>query len=329
MEEKLNSKSPDRELEFCVSDKEAGKRLDIFLSKNLFSISRSMIKKLIKNNMILVNNTPKFPHYTIKKGEIIKVIIPEPEKNVIEPVEMDLDIIYEDEDLLVINKPPGLPVHPAAGHKNDTLVNALLAYMNKSGNLSTIGGVERPGIVHRLDKDTSGVLLIAKNDHTHLNLSQQFQNREVNKLYEAIVKGTIKKDKGKIEKSIVRHPVNRKKFITSETGRESLTYYEVIDRKDESTWVRLIPKTGRTHQLRVHCVSIGHPIIGDPIYSRKADRYKSLALVAKRITITHPRLGKRMTFIAAYPEHFIKIATDFGYVIQESNNYNHYFTENN
>ncbi len=325
MEEKLKNRNPEKIYELTVKKGDSGTRLDRFLAGKIPEISRSMIKKLILNSMVIVNGVSRFPHYSVKEGETVRVTIPEPEKNIIEPVEMDLDIIYEDEDLLVINKPPGLPVHPAAGHKKDTLVNALLAYMGKNGKLSTIGGVERPGIVHRLDKDTSGVLIIAKNDRTHMSLSIQFQNRKVVKIYEAILKGILEENRGTINRAIVRHPVNRKRFTVSEYGRDSTTYYEVIDRKNNTTWVKFIPKTGRTHQLRVHSVSIGHPIIGDPIYSRGAGKFKNLALVAKSITITHPKAGQKITFIASYPEHFIEMAREFGYEIENSKN--QYFWE--
>ena len=324
MEEKLKEKSKNKYYQFTVGLEDSGKRLDIFIGKMIQEISRSMAKKLIKLGKILVNNEIKSAHYLIKENDIIRIEIPKSQKSSLKTLDMELDIIFEDTDILVINKPPGIPVHPSAGHRNDTLVNALIGYFGNSGSLSSIGGIERPGIVHRLDKDTSGVLIIAKNDHAHIKLSEQFQQRKIRKTYEAIVKGTIEKSSGKIESPIIRNPINRKKFTTADYGRESITHFEIIDRKNETTWVKFIPKTGRTHQLRVHSVSIGHPIIGDPIYSRGYTKYKFLALVAKSITITHPSNGQVYTFIAAYPKHFIDIAKSLGYEIDPRENKNSY-----
>ena len=322
MEVKLRENQQIKSYKLIVSKKNDGERLDIVISKNIPEISRSAVKRLIKSENVLVNNQIKSAHYQVREGETIEVKVPEAEKSNLEILELELDIIYEDNDILVINKPPGIPVHPSAGHRNDTLVNALLGYLGKKGKLSSIGGVERPGIVHRLDKDTSGALLIAKNDITHLRLSEQFQQRKIKKVYEAILKGTIKKNTGKIESPIIRHPVNRKKFTTADYGRDSVTLFEVIDRKNDTTWIKYMPKTGRTHQLRVHSVYIGHPIIGDPIYSRGYTKYKYLALVAKSITLKHPSNGNIYTFVAKYPEHFLEIASSLGYEIDIKSNTN-------
>jgi len=215
----------------------------------------------------------------------------------------------------VINKQAGIPVHPSAGHSDDTVVNALLHYLGKNGRLSNIGGKLRPGIVHRLDKDTSGVLLIAKNNLAHERLSEDFASREVEKVYEAIVKGVLKPEEGRIEKPIARSPINRKKFTVSETGREAITLYRVLDTRVDTTWVRLFPMTGRTHQLRVHLSSIGHPIIGDPLYSRKSHVMDYIALVARELRIKHPSTGEKLYFKAPYPHHFLKLADTLGYVI--------------
>lgn len=327
MEVKLKEKSKSKSYSFIVTHSDAGKRLDTVVAKHFSSISRSMAKKLIKTGNIVVNNQIKSAHYQVKEEDIINIEIPEIQRSEIIPIEMKLDVIYEDDYILVINKPPNIPVHPSAGHRNDTLVNALLGYLGKTENLSSIGGIERPGIVHRLDKDTSGVLLIAKNDHSHLKLSEQFQYRKIQKNYEAILKGILEKDRGKIESSIARHPTNRKKFTTAEHGKDSITFFEVIDRKNETTWVRFMPKTGRTHQLRVHSVSIGHPIVGDPIYSRGYTKHKYLALVAKSLKIVHPKTGLIYTFIASYPNHFIEIAKYFGYRIDVKENKNRWMIE--
>jgi len=318
MEEKLSLKRNYKsKLTLYVSEENEGKRLDIFLVENLPKISRSCIKKYFEpesQGVILVNSLPKKPHYHLKAGEIVEVTLPEPKPVELEPASINLDIIYEDADILVLNKAPGIPVHPGAGHVKDTIVNALLYYLEERGGLSTIGGEKRPGIVHRLDKDTSGVLVIAKNNPAHEYISRQFALREVQKLYEAVVKGVLIPREGTISKPIVRHPYNRKKFTISETGKEAITDYRVIDSKIDTSWVEFIPKTGRTHQIRVHASSIGHPIIGDPIYSRKANQWvEYIALFAKSVTLIHPKSGERKIFTAPYPEHFKKLLKLLGY----------------
>lgn len=229
-----------------------------------------------------------------------------------------LQVIHEDDDILVINKPPGIPTHPSYGHDNDTVVNALLYYFKESGSLSTIGGENRPGIVHRLDKDTAGVLLVAKNNASHNRISKDFAERKVEKLYEAIVKGVLIPKKGTIERPIRRSERNRKKFGTGEGGKLAVTAYEAIDSKNDTTWVRFRPKTGRTHQIRVHTASIGHPIVGDALYARKSSPVEYMALVAKELEITHPSSGKRMRFTAPYPKHFLALGEILGYNMENS-----------
>jgi len=225
-------------------------------------------------------------------------------------------VLYEDESLLVINKQPGIPVHPSPGHDTDTIVNALLHYFGKSGTLSCIGGELRPGIVHRLDKDTSGVLLIAKNNAAHEKMSLSFAERSVSKTYEVFVKGVVQPTIGVIDEPIARSIKHRKKFSVSEQGREAVTHYRVVDSRHETSWLSLTPKTGRTHQIRVHLTHIGHPIIGDPIYSRKAHQSEYIALFAKELTIEHPDSGKEISFRAPYPAHFIELAKRYGYKLQ-------------
>ena len=302
-----------------VSEEDSGKRLDHTIAKYIPEISRSQLKKYFNPEGetvcgIFVDGQRKKPHYRVKEGEIIEVIIPENKPPILRPLKMELEIIYEDDDILVINKPPGIPVHPGSGHRDDTLANALIYHFRETGSLSSIGGEERPGIVHRLDKDTSGVLIIAKNDPAHTEISKQFSERTVEKEYEAIVKGTLFPEKGVIEKPIARNPRDRKRFSVSENGREAVTRYEVIDSMNETTWVRFFPKTGRTHQIRVHCTSSGHPILGDKLYSRKAGDYENLALFAKSITINHPKTGKKMKFTAHYPEFFRELLKSLGYL---------------
>lgn len=226
--------------------------------------------------------------------------------------------MFEDDDILILNKPAGIPVHPAPGHEKDTIVNALLFHFKEKGTLSNIGGVNRPGIIHRLDKDTAGVLLIAKNNFSHAYISREFAGRKIEKVYEAIVKGVIFPAEGVIDKPIGRHPKNRKKFTVIEDGREAITLYKTLDSKNETTLVRFIPKTGRTHQIRVHAANIGHPIIGDPLYARKSHPVKYIALFAKEITITHPRTEKPISFKAPYPKHFMELAEILGYDLRPS-----------
>ena len=283
----------------------------------LQDLSRSHIQKYLRENgLISVNGETRKPHYRLKTGDFIQVTIPPPKETPLEAVAMDLDILYEDSDLLVINKQPGLPVHPSPGHGSDTIVNALLHYLGNRGHLSSIGGELRPGIVHRLDKDTSGVLLVAKHNAAHEQISRDFAERRVEKVYEAIVKGVVQPSEGVIDRPIARSATHRKKFTVSELGREALTRYLVIDSRNETSWLRLWPKTGRTHQIRVHLAHIGHPVIGDPIYSRRAHLSKFIALVAKELTVTHPRTGKPMTFRAPYPAHFLELAHRCGYTVQ-------------
>lgn len=297
-------------------EKEKSERLDTYLSKMLKGYSRSLIQKYIQDHErlpVVVNDLPRKPNYRVQPGDSIIVSIPEPEKSAIEPAPISLDILYEDDTILVINKKPGVPVHPSPGHASDTIVNALIHHLGETGSLSSVGGELRPGIVHRLDKDTSGVLIIAKNDAAHQHLACQFAQRKTIKIYEALVKGTVFPKEGVINEPIKRSRNNRKKFTTAEKGRESVTFYRVIDAKYDTSWVEFTPKTGRTHQIRVHAVHFGHPIIGDPLYTRKAYQSEYIALFAKKITIVHPSKESPMTFTAPYPEHFIRLARSLGY----------------
>lgn len=280
-------------------------RLDKFLSENT-EFSRSRIKKLIESGHITVNGKKAEPSYKLKKEDKVDIDVPESEKSELEAEEIPLDIIYEDKDILVLNKPRGLTVHPGAGNRSGTLVNALLHHYSGS-RLPTIGGVERPGIVHRLDKDTSGVLLVAKNDKAHQSLSAQFKDRTIQKTYLAIVKGSPKKDEGTISEPIGRHPVNRKKMAVSQKGREAITHYKVLKRFKNYSLVELRPKTGRTHQLRVHMKHLGHPISGDPIYNEGDDSNHRLQLHAYKIRFLHPSTGKEMEFEAKLPDDMLNL----------------------
>jgi 23S rRNA pseudouridine1911/1915/1917 synthase len=293
----------------------------VYLAEKLSDISRTGVQKLIRSGeYVFLNGAPTSAHYPLKTGDRIRVVIPPPAETGVTAAPIPLDILHEDGDLLVINKQPGVPVHPAPGHRDDTIVNGLLHHLG--GTLSDIGGELRPGIVHRLDKDTSGVLVVAKTNGAHIRLSRDFAERRVAKTYEAIVKGDLIHDEGCVEEPIGRSRWNRKKFGIDPGGRHAVTRYRVVDRKGGTTWVMLYPETGRTHQLRVHMAHLGHPVVNDPIYGRKKRRAAAggttfLALLAREISFEHPRTGVRVRFTAPYPPHFTALRKQLGYAAQE------------
>ncbi len=289
-------------------------RLDKFLSEKLPAHSRGEFQRLIEAGAILINGRPaKITHHP-RAGESIQIHWPETQPAEALPEEIPLDVLFEDADLLVLNKPPGLVVHPAAGHATGTLVNALLHHC--AGQLSGIGGVARPGIVHRLDKDTSGCLVVAKNDAAHLALSAQFAARKVEKVYHAIVCGKLAKNEGAINASIARHAVQRKKMaVVTRGGREALTTYRVLEPLAGAMLVEARIQTGRTHQIRVHFQHLGHPLVGDVTYGprpnqRLADAVHCKAsrqmLHARRLVFVHPRTTKSIAVEAPWPEDFEK-----------------------
>jgi 23S rRNA pseudouridine1911/1915/1917 synthase len=289
---------------FEVSPEDEAKRLDIFIKEKLPELSRSRIQTLIKENYVLVNFKPSKASYKIKRGEKIKVFIPPDREIEIQPRDIPFEIIYEDEDIAVINKPSGIVVHPAPGHYNDTLVHGLIL---KLKNLSGIGGKIRPGIVHRLDKDTSGIMLVAKNDFAHKKLVEAFKERLIKKNYIALVYGRLTQKKGKIETFIGRHPIARKKMAVLKEGKLAITFYEVLEIFNKASLVLAKPVTGRTHQIRVQFSYIGHPILGDPIYGGlKHDLPKPprLMLHAYEIVFKHPRTNEEMKFRVPIPEEF-------------------------
>lgn len=286
-----------------VSEIDKGLRLDRYIIKNLkLPISRSKIQQLIKSEKIFVNQKPVKAHYKVKEGDLLKINIPEPPKTLVLPEEIPLDIIFEDSDLLIINKPSGMMTHPAQGRYSNTLVNALLNY---GCQLSTLGGPLRPGIVHRLDKDTSGLMVIAKNDFAHQDLAEQFRSHAVKRKYIAIVKGRVLQEQGYIDYPLARHPQDPRKIVVSfnKRSREALTRYRVLKRYRQLTLLELKPHTGRTHQLRVHLKFCGHPILGDRRYSR-ADSFSRLALHATSLCFRHPRTKKFIEFHSALPACF-------------------------
>lgn len=283
----------------------AGGRLDKYLAELLPDFSRSYIQKLIQDGNVLVNEKAVKANYKVTSGERINLDIPEPEEPDILPENIALDIIYEDNDILIINKPKGMVVHPAPGHYSGTLVNAIMYHCKD--NLSGINGVLRPGIVHRIDMNTTGSLLICKNDKAHRILAEQLKEHSITRKYHAIVHGNLKEDTGTINAAIGRHPVDRKKMSTkSASGRGAVTHYKVLERFGNFTYIECQLETGRTHQIRVHMSSIGHPILGDEVYGPAKCPYKleGQTLHAKILGIIHPSTGEYVEFDAPLPEYF-------------------------
>ena len=294
--------------ELYLTAENQGERIDTFLSTNLEDLSRSYIQKLVKEKGILVNGNPVKANYKVNAGDEICVQIPEPEPLDILPEDIPLDILYEDDDILVVNKPKGMVVHPAPGHYSHTLVNAVLYHCGS--RLSGINGVLRPGIVHRIDMDTTGSLLICKNDRAHQILADELKEHNITRRYHAVVYGNLKEDTGTVNAAIGRHPTDRKKMSTkAPNGRRAVTHYRVLERFGDYTYIECELETGRTHQIRVHMSSIGHPILGDSIYRPAKAPFKldGQTLHAKILGITHPSTGKYMEFDAPLPEYFTSL----------------------
>ena len=282
-----------------------GERLDAFLARSVPDLSRSAAQKLIEEGLVTRNGKPGKKNDKLNVGDAVSYEIPEPKAVDIAPKEMPLDIVYEDDDLLVINKPKGLVVHPAAGHSDDTLVNGLLYALGD--DLSGINGELRPGIVHRIDKDTSGLLAVAKNDLAHTVLASQLKDHSIARTYEAIVCGVIKEDSGTVDAPIGRHPSDRKKMcVTQRNSKPAVTHWEVIRRYRGYTHIRCKLETGRTHQIRVHMAYIGHPILGDTVYGHKKPELgqSSQCLHAGTLCFAHPRDGHPVVVYAELPQYF-------------------------
>lgn len=303
-------------LEFFVEASSRGERIDSFLSERC-DLTRSAVVKLIERKDVLVNSLPTQKNYKLRGGETLSVNIPEPESCEAVAENIPLDVIYEDDDIIVVNKPVGMVVHPAAGNTSGTLVNALLYHCK--GSLSGIGGVIRPGIVHRIDKDTAGLIVSAKNDAAHLFLAERIKEHKVSRIYYAIILGNLKEDSGTINAPIGRHPVDRKKMSVirdqSMVARHAVTHWNVVERFGRFTLVRCELETGRTHQIRVHMASIGHPLLGDGVYGGSGTDFEAKnrkiingqCLFAAELSLEHPVTHENMTFSAELPEDFSEV----------------------
>ncbi|MBT9832605.1 RluA family pseudouridine synthase [Clostridium baratii] len=291
------------EIIYNIDTCDKGTRIDKFLSEKFEGKSRSYIQGLIEEESILVNNKKVKSNYKLKETDEIKVFMKEPKELEVEAENIPIDIIYEDSDVIVVNKAKGMVVHPAPGNYNGTLVNALLYHCT---DLSSINGVIRPGIVHRIDKDTTGILVIAKNDEAHNKLSDQLKEHSMKREYYALVEGRIKANSGTIDKPLARSKKDRLKIAIVEGGKRAVTHYEVIEKFKNTTLVKCVLETGRTHQIRVHMSSIGYPLVGDPVYGFKKGKFKceGQMLHAKTLGFIHPRTNEYVEFTSELPENF-------------------------
>ena len=295
-------------IKLTAEEDDAGERLDVFLSQILSEKTRSFLQKLVKNGNVTINKKAVKAGYKMREGDIAEIEMPSPEVPEILPENIPLDILYEDDQVLIVNKPKGMVVHPAPGHSSGTLVNAVMYHCGSS--LSGINGVLRPGIVHRIDRDTTGALAVCKTDTAHLSLSAQLKEHSITRKYVAIVHGNIKEDDGTVDAPIGRHPVDRKKMaINREHGREAVTHYHVLERYGKYTYIECTLETGRTHQIRVHMTSIGHPLLGDEVYSSSKSPFQlqGQTLHAMTLGFIHPTTGQYVEFEAPLPEYFTKL----------------------
>lgn len=292
-----------------VEEEDEGKRIDKFLSEFMPDMSRSYIQKLFGTGNVMRNEMGVKPGYKICAGDKISISIPEAVEPKIEPENIPLEILYEDQDVILINKQKGMVVHPAAGHYSGTLVNALMYHCHDQ--LSGINGVLRPGIVHRIDRDTTGVLIVCKNDMSHNNIAAQLKQHSITRRYYAVVYGNIKEEDGTVNAPIGRHPTDRKKMaINYKNGKEAVTHYRVVERFGKYTWIECRLETGRTHQIRVHMSGIGHPLLGDTVYGPTKCPYGFLTgqtLHAYILGFIHPRTGEYMEFCASLPDYFERL----------------------
>ena len=291
--------------QFVASEELNGVRIDKCLAEAFAELSRSYLQKLLKSECVLVNGKPVKSNYRVNAGDSVELEVPEAVEPEIVPEKMDLDIVYEDKDVVIVNKPKGMVVHPAAGHYSGTLVNGLMEHCKDE--LSGINGVMRPGIVHRIDMDTTGLLIVCKNDKAHNEIARQLKEHSITRRYRAIVHGVVKEDEGTVDAPIGRHPVDRKKMsINEKNGREAVTHYRVLERFRQFTYIECRLETGRTHQIRVHMASIHHPLLGDAVYGPAKCPYKlqGQTLHAGALGFVHPETGEYMEFEAPLPEYF-------------------------
>ena len=293
---------------YIVDETKAGDRMDRFLCEQEPEITRSRFQKLLKDGLVSLNGKPAKASARLNTGDLVEVVYPDPEPLEILPENIPLSILYEDEDILVVDKPRGMVVHPAAGHSSGTLVNAVMYHCGDS--LSGINGVMRPGIVHRIDKDTSGSLLICKTDAAHNSIAQQLAVHSIRRIYHAVASGHFKDPEGTVDAPIGRHPTDRKKMaVNHANGKPAVTHYKVMEELKGASFIECRLETGRTHQIRVHMKSIGHPLLGDPVYGPVKDPYhlNGQALHAKILGFVHPTKGVYMEFDAPYPPYFIEL----------------------
>ena len=302
-----------KQINFEVLSEDADSRIDRYLAQQMPDQSRSFLQKLIREEQITVNGRPVKANYRLQPEDQVLVIVPDPQLPDILPENIPLDILYEDSDVLVINKPKGMVVHPAAGHYTNTVVNAVMYHCQ--GNLSGINGVMRPGIVHRIDMDTTGAIVICKNDQAHQSLAQQLKEHSITRSYQAIVWNNLKEDEGTVDRPIGRHPVDRKKMAVNEkNGKTAVTHYRVLERFGSFTYIECRLETGRTHQIRVHMASIGHPLLGDEVYGpsgKQPFRLQGQCLHAMTLGFRHPSTGEYVEFEAPLPEYFTQLLKNF------------------
>jgi 23S rRNA pseudouridine1911/1915/1917 synthase len=298
--------------ELVVSSDAIGKRLDAYIAENVENVSRTMVKKLIEDGNVTVNGNVQKVSYKVQENDKIEISIPEAKTVDLKAQDIPVEVVYEDNDIIVVNKPKGLVVHPANGNWDGTLVNAIMSICKDS--LSGIGGEIRPGIVHRLDKDTSGLLIIAKNDKAHLELSEQIKNREVKKIYYALVRGVVPENEATINMPIGRSTKDRKKMAVTKNGKEAITHFKVLERFNKYTLLEVKIDTGRTHQIRVHLSEIGHPVVGDEVYSNGKNEFgvKGQLLHAKSLDFKHPVTGKEIHLEAELPDEFLNVLEQLG-----------------
>ena len=299
--------------EILIQSQESAERIDALLARSVEGLTRSAAQRLLEQGRVTQNGLPVKKNHKTAPGETYRVSLPEPENSELTPQNLKLDVVYEDDDLIVVNKPRGMVVHPAPGHPDGTLVNALLYHCGES--LSGVGGERRPGIVHRIDKDTSGLIIAAKNDFAHLALSAQLSDHTLARTYEAVAHGRFREDSGTVDAPIGRHPVDRKRMaVTQKNSRNAVTHWQVLARYPAHTHIQCNLETGRTHQIRVHMAHIGHPLLGDLVYGHKKPEkgLEGQCLHARKLRFLHPRTGKPVELECPLPDWFLEILSRLG-----------------